>query len=200
MMSERDVKYLLHLTDEAYQVNAVPTVLRWITNQRPVRDGSHEHTPHEDEHAPDGGGLFDDEPVQYPEENLFDEERNKTWDEETIRAIKVNRPDKEVQDRYATRNPIKLIVSISRLELERHGDRLIYRDGDPALVRDPELLGRSKITPDFVIRNPNHNGRDVDFHIMQIVHDGEFIDTNGNTTPLSYSLLLTDDKVPSDGE
>lgn len=169
-MSSRDIAYLLHLTDEAHLTNATPITVKWVTSDKTESD------------------------------SLFDEVIHKHWDKEVIRAIVINRPSKEIQDRYGTRHSIKLVISVSRLELERHGNRLLYLDpDDQAVVKNPELYGRTRINPNYVFENPDQYGKFADYYMVNIIHDGEFIDTEGNVIPVSYSLLLTDEKVPTNG-
>lgn len=169
-MSHRDIAYLLHLTDEAHLTNATPITVKWVASSKSAKD------------------------------SLFDEVIHKEWDKEVIRGIVINRPSKEIQDRYGTRHTINLVISLSRLELERHGNRLLYLDpNEKAVVEHPELYGRTRINPTYVFENPDQYGKFVDYYVVNIIHDGEFIDTEGNTIPVSYSILLTDEKVPTNG-
>lgn len=162
--------YILHITDEAHLTNATPITVKWVTSKRATKD------------------------------SLFDEVIHKSWDSEIIRAIVINRPTKEIQDRYGTRNTISLVISVSRLEIERHGNRLLYLDpNEQAVVDNPELYGRIRINPSFVFENPDQYGKMVDYFVATIIHDGEFVDTEGNVVPVSYSIMLTDEKVPTNG-
>ena len=149
MISPNDFIYMAHLIDEAYEMNAIPVTIKRVSTQSKAN-----------------------------KDELFDEVTKPKWDRQTLNAIVVNRPMKEILDRYATRNPIKLIVSVSYLELQRKG---------------------WKILPSDVIEYPDMYGKMVDYFIESVVHDGEFRDTDGNQHALSYTILLNDEKVPTNG-
>lgn len=147
MLSPDDLKYLAHVTDESFLVNSVPLLFKRI------RPESRDHV-----------------------DELFDEvlPHEKTWDRTILNAVAVNRPSKEIQDRYGTRNPIDLIISISWIETQRKGWTLHYQD---------------------MVEYPGMDGQMDNYGIEQLMHDGMFRDTDGNEHPVSYTILLTNDKV-----
>lgn len=147
MLKPSDLQYLAHITDEAFLVNAVPLQFKRI--------------------RPESRDDID---------SLFDEvlPHQKVWDRITMNGVAVNRPTKEIQDRFGTRNPIDLIISISWIEVQRHGWVLHYQD---------------------MVEYRGMDGLMSDYAIERLMHDGMFRDTEGNEHPVSYTILLTDAKV-----
>lgn len=148
-ISPNDLKYLSHIVDQSHLVNGTPVTFKRVTeSSRDYKD------------------------------DLFDEvlPSHKQWEETQLTCIVVNRPTKEILDRFGTDHSITLLVTISYLETQRK---------------------QWTLSPQDIIRYPNMEGTLSDFYIEHLLHDGEFRDTDGNQHPVSYTILLTDHKAPT---
>jgi len=148
VMSPNDLTYLLDVIDQSYAMNSQPVQIKRIDKQATTANS----------------------------DDLFDEALDKVWTRATIQAIVVNRPSPELQDRFATRHPVKLVIAVSQLALERAG---------------------WTISPLDVIEYEDAYGNIIDYYAFTALNDGMYIDTAGRRTPVSFTIGCTDEKVPT---
>jgi len=151
LISPDHLTYLLDLYDQAYMYQALPLPIKRI----------------------------DATAVASKVDDLFDEVLDKIWispASSIINAIVLNKVTPEIQDRFATRYPIKLVVRVSELEL----------------IRQNWVL-----SPIDVVTWPNELGVLTDYYAITCQDDGLFIDSDGNKSPLTHTMICTDEKAPT---